>query len=74
MIRRFKILTASLRMDFRVWREKLQLKTAWAMPHWLVYWVAIRRVADGSNSPKYRRTDAGKLRALDMLKSWESSE
>lgn len=50
--------------------EKLQMKVAWLMPRWLVYWCSIRLIAHATTG-KFGDTIVPELPAMDALKRWE---
>lgn len=49
--------------------DKLQMKAAWMMPRWLVYWCSIRLMAHATTG-KYGNQVVGELTAMDALDRW----
>jgi len=54
-------------------KEKLQMKLAWLMPKWLVYFCAIRVVAFATMG-QYSSTIVSKLSAMDAIERWGTIE
>ncbi len=60
-----------LKYEYEKWRDKAIQFIVWKLPKRLVYWCAIRVVADATIG-KYRETDAARIPAMEALKRWES--
>lgn len=54
----------------RTW-NKLRLWFIWKLPRSLVYYCAIRLIAEATSGPKYGNTIVPELTACDALKRWD---
>ena len=52
-------------------KEKLQIKVAWILPRWLVYWSSIRLIAHATQG-QYSHQIVPELGAMEALKRWEA--
>lgn len=64
-------LAVSVRMDFRIKREKVQVWIAFQVPRWLVYWCSIRLMADATTG-KYRSVEPSQVNIMDALEAWKA--
>jgi hypothetical protein len=54
----------------RVKRERLMLRFVWKLPRWLVYWCAIRLIANATTG-EYGPTNVSELPVMEALGRWE---
>lgn len=59
-----------IRYEYEKWRDKAIQFVVWKLPYRLVYWCAIRVIADATTG-KYKHTDVTELQAMEALKRWE---
>jgi hypothetical protein len=53
-------------------KEKLQMKIAWRMPHWLVMWCVVR-VGAHATQGQYSNQVVPDLTLMDALKRWDTA-
>jgi hypothetical protein len=53
------------------YRERAEMRFAWALPRRLAYWAAIRVIANATTG-QYGSTVVPELTAMDALKRWEA--
>ena len=59
-----------LRMEWRMFKERVAYWTAWHIPRWLVYFATIRLVAHATTG-QFSSTAVPELGAMDAIKRWD---
>lgn len=59
-----------MKYEARKFKEKVQRKIAWLLPHSIVMWAFIRVVSHGTTG-KWSRQVVPKLTAVEALKRWD---
>ena len=62
----------SINYELRKAKEKLVMKFAWLLPHYLIMWCYIRVVANATTGD-YGNTIVPELSAMDALKRWDTT-
>ncbi len=57
-------------MSGQVIKQRVIMSIVWHLPRWLIYWCAIRLIADATTG-KYSNQITPELTALDALRRWE---
>ena len=59
-----------MRYQMRKFTERVQMKIAWSLPHWLVRWATIHCVAHATTG-KYGDTVVPELTAMEAVGRWD---